>query len=281
MHDKNQHALNNYKNIQITTIYSIHDIEKYDLTIFDCVYSPSEPINVALYPNTKFIFGPHFSVFPNEKLLLLKGYKNVIYNSLSEWVVNVWKSFEITHDLNILPIPFGIDTFKFDEIKPIQERKEIFIYMKSRNPNDLAFIQHFLEEKKISYTIFSYRNRYKEEDYLNYLKNAKYGIWLDAHESQGFALQEALSCNVPLFVWNVKSMNQEYRSNYQDFPATTIPYWDKRCGEFFHSSEEIESMFELFLSKLETYQPRKFILENVSMEACEKKLIEIINTIEL
>jgi hypothetical protein len=245
------------------------------------VYSPSESIHVDLYPNTKFIFGPHFSVFPNEKLLPIKGYSNVIYNSLSEWVVNLWKSFEITNDLNILPIPFGVDTLKFDEIKPIQEKNEIFVYIKSRDPKELEYICGFLKNKNISYTIFSYSNRYTETEYLHFLQNAKYGIWIGRHESQGFALQEALSCNVPLLVWNVKSMNQEYGYSYADLPATTISYWDERCGEFFHSSEEIESMFELFLSKLETYQPRKFILENVSMDVCEQKLIEIINNIEL
>ena len=52
--------------------------------------------------------------------------------------------------------------------------------------------------------------------FFNYLQNSKYGIWLDAHESQGFALQEALSCNVPLLVWNISSMNQEYNSTYNN-----------------------------------------------------------------
>ena len=80
-------------------------------------------------------------------------------------------------------------------------------------------------------------------------------MWLDAHESQGFALQEALSCNVPLFVWNITSMRQEYGSSYNDIPATTIPYWDERCGEYFYNINELEDKFNLFLSKLETYKP--------------------------
>ena len=66
------------------------------------------------------------------------------------------------------------------------------------------------------------------------IANSKYGIILDAHESQGFAIEEALSCNVPLLVWNVSSMSQEEGGNYQHIPATSIPYWDKRCGENFY-----------------------------------------------
>ena len=33
---------------------------------FDVVYSPSQPLNVEKYPDVKFIFGPHFSVFPEK-----------------------------------------------------------------------------------------------------------------------------------------------------------------------------------------------------------------------
>ena len=62
--------------------------------------------------------------------------------------------------------------------------------------------------------------KYPEEEYIKYLQESKYGIWLGAHESQGFALEEALAINVPLLVWNVKYMSQEVRSNYKDIFAT-------------------------------------------------------------
>ena len=42
---------------------NINDINHYDI-----IYSPSEPIDVSKYPTKKFIFGPHFSVFPNHKI---------------------------------------------------------------------------------------------------------------------------------------------------------------------------------------------------------------------
>ena len=74
-------------------------------------------------------------------------------------------------------------------------------------------------------------------------------------------------------------MRQEYGSSYNDIPATTIPYWDERCGEYFYNINELEDKFNLFLSKLETYKPREYILENLSMEVCEQKLIEIIKNI--
>lgn len=280
MHNKNQHALNHYKNIEFVTIHSPEQIRNYDLSLFDCVYSPCEPIDVSLYPNTKFLFGPHFSIFPDEKLLKIKG-ENHVLNLLSEWVANIWKNNPLCKNINIKCIPFGVDTERFNEIKPWNQRNKVFLYTKHRNSDDLNKIQHFLQYKNVEYKIFDYHRRYNENEYIDYLHDSKYAIILDAHESQGFGIQEALSCNVPLFVWSVKSMNQEAGQNYQDFPATSIPYWEERCGEYFHEFEEIESKFELFLSKLEldNYRPREYILENLSMEICEKKMMDLINNI--
>ena len=281
MHHKNQHALNHYKNIEFVTIHSPEQIGNFDLSLFDCVYSPSLSIDVSLYPNTKFLFGPHLSVFPDEKLLKIKGEKT-IYIQPSRWVIDLWKIyFPICDNLPLKVLPFGVDTECFNEIKPWNQRNKVFLYTKHRNSDDLKKIQHFLQYKNIEYKIFDYDQRYNENEYIDYLHDSKYAIFLDAHESQGFAIQEALACNVPLFVWSVKSMNQELGTNYQDFPATSIPYWDERCGEYFHEFEEMETIFDLFLSKLElgNYRPREYILENLSMEICEKKMMDLINNI--
>jgi glycosyltransferase involved in cell wall biosynthesis len=140
-------------------------------------------------------------------------------------------------------------------------------------------MESFLKSKSIEYFVFSYDTKYNENTYIEYLKNSKYGIWVGRHESQGFALEEALSCDIPLLVWNVKSMNEEYRQNYEDIPATVIPYWNERCGEYFYNIQELEETFNKFISKIETYRPREYILENLSMELCEKKFIDIIENI--
>ena len=279
MHHKNHHALTHYKNIQLFIINKPEDLDSIDLTQFDCVYSPATPINASKYPATKFIFGPHFSVFPVEHQIQMVKSKNSVYNLLCPWVVNYWKPYKICNELKIVTFPFGIDTARFNEGS--QNKTEIIIYYKHRNPSELKFIVDELNKLSIKFSIFSYKHRYDENTYIDCLKRAKYCIWLDAHESQGFALQEALSCNVPLLVWSITSMNQEYGQNYKDIPATTIPHWDERCGEFFYKSDEFIKTFETFLSKLDTYKPREFILENLSEEVCEAKLIKIINDITI
>jgi hypothetical protein len=249
-----------------------------DIPNYDVIYSPSQPINPANYPNKKFIFGPHFSVFPNHHQLQSLHTKNSIYIHPSEWAAQVWRNMGAEQFLPIKSFPFTVDTTKFNS-NSSNERTEVFLYNKQRNPEELNFLTTFLNEQNIKYRLFDYSTGYKEAEYIDTLKKSKYGIWLGRHESQGFALEEALACDVPLLVWNAQTMNQENGSNYQPIPCTSIPYWDSRCGEYFHSAAELPTTFQTFQSKLKitnTYQPRQYILENLSLKKCAERFMELI-----
>lgn len=283
MHHKLLHSIINYKNITLTEVNDINQVHEDELRTYDAIYSPGLPIDVKKYHYCKFIFGPQFSVFPdNPSAIEMIKNKNSFYAIPSKWVIELWKNYNFRNmnlckDLNIVALPFGVDTEMFKPRIPVCDKNRVFLYKKSRSHNDYNVITQFLQKRNIDFKVFSYNQKYSENEYLEYLQHAKYGIWVGIHESQGFALQEALSCDVPLFVWNVTSMNQEIGPNYDNHPATTIPYWDERCGEYFHRQDDMERTFDLFLSKLHTYNPRDYVVENLSLDLCERKLIEYIN----
>jgi hypothetical protein len=271
LHHKNYNALCKYKNIDIVD----------NINIADVIYSPGEYL--PIHPEKICIYGPHFSVFPNNKFFnLLKEWKNnACYIMPSYWCIDLWANYMNNNiKSKMYALPFGVETDLFNEIKPLTNRNNVFIYIKNRDPNEINFICNFLNNQKISYNIFNYTIGYQEEDYLNYLQNSKYGIIINRHESQGFAIEEALSCNVPLLVWNVRSMKQEWGCNYDDYSATSIPYWDDNCGEYFHDAEELPEIFDKFMKKLEYYQPRNYILENLSIDKCNQKFVNLINKLK-
>ncbi len=292
IHEKNRQGLT--KILHHLQAQNQTHIEKYkfgsiaDIPHYDIIYSPSQAINTALYPNQKFIFGPHFSTFPDVKQLhtfQAHKYKNSIYIQPSEWVVQLWKNMDAEQCLPVRPFAFPVDTDKFTPLLAAAERNSVFLYYKHRDPNELKMVIDFLSQRHINYRLFDYNQRYNEADYLAYLQQCKYGIILDAHESQGFAIEEALSCDVPLLVWNAQTMNQEYNSHYQPIPCTSIPYWDNRCGEFFHRPEELAVAFQTFQTKLNNspqqysprqYSPRQYILENLSTEKCAAAFNELV-----
>ena len=127
------------------------------------------------------------------------------------------------------------------------------------------------------------------DQYLSILRTSRFGIWIGSHESQGFALQEALSTNVPLVVWNVKSMFDEYNRHnevsYKEdqrvykLKATTVPYWDKRCGELFTEKEEFDAKVMQMSQNYTTYNPRQYVVEFLSPKACYKRLLATLATL--
>jgi len=276
MHAKNLNSMMNYKDLDMDILKDIDEIDRVDLSKYDCVYSPSHPIDVSKYPNTKFVFGPHFSVFPQEKVLPILDSETVVYIQPSQWCIDSWNEFPICKTLKMASIPFGVDTDLFHDVLPSKLRTKVFIYFKTRRPEELMLIENLLRSQDIDYTIFNYDTRYDEQDYIRFLQRAKYGIWLGRHESQGFALEEALSCNIPLFVWDVNTMNQEYGQNYPECPATTIPYFDKRCGKAIKNPDNILNDFQSFLKDIENFSPRQYVLDNLSYDACSKKWITLI-----
>lgn len=252
---------------------NINEIDKYDI-----IYSPNQPIDASKYPDKKFIFGPHFSVFPDSRLININNiHKNSIYIQPSKWAANTWRNMNVENIIKIKEFPFPVEIDKFRPSKN-NKKTEVFIYFKRRKSQELSFVESFLNKKNISYKIFNYIEKYSEEDYLRYLQSAKYGIIVDAHESQGFAIEEALSCDVPLLVWKVKYMSQEEGGNYPDIPCTNIAYWDKRCGEFFEEKENFEEIYYKFINKLETYKPRKYILEYLTPKKCGENFVKLINS---
>jgi len=273
IHPKNKRALELYKNIQFYMV-SLQNIGGIDLSMYDGVYSSSEPVDVAKYPGIKWVFGPHFSVFPDQKLLPIRS-PNCSYILPSAWTVTLWESSEICRGVRLENVPFAVEVDKFCETAPIYGRDKVFVYYKSRDPAELRFLETVLAANGINYKLFHYEHKYDEKEYLACLQEAKFGIWLGRHESQGFALEEALSCNVPLLVWNVSSLNQEYGQRYPDMYATVIPYWDERCGEYFYNRDDLVETLQRFLSKLYTYRPREYVLENLSPEVCEERFMKL------
>ena len=153
----------------------------------------------------------------------------------------------------------------------------------------------------MEYFQFDYEDRYEESDYIEYLKYSKYGIRVGIHESQGYAMQEAFSMGLPLLVYDVKSMRNEYYwekdrvtkkkvalkcsfcdcNQSADLSATSVSTKSPLMGEVVNSMEDMENIWKTILRRVENhvYNPREVEMEVESPKACANRLMKRITII--
>lgn len=219
--------------------------------------------------NTKIIIGPLYNFVQLKKIeKLIHNYVNIKLAVASEVVkLGIMKNvnFDIP-DKKILILPVGIQVKNTKRSK--FEDKTCLIYFKKRSLEELESITSFLEAKKISYKIFKYGN-YKNKDLINFAKKCHFGIILNKTESQGIAILEIMSTNLPLLIFDFEKM---YIEN-EELEGTSVPYWSKECGLKLKEVNALETNLNYFLKNLNQYSPGKYISSNLSFEKTGKKLI--------
>lgn len=172
----------------------------------------------------------------------------------------------------ILVFPIGIESKKNIKYKKNIRNEECLIYFKNRLDIELEQVTNFLEAKGIQYRIMKY-GQYENKKLKLYSKTNKYGILLCGTESQGFAVQEMMLQNLPLYVWDKKT--GYFEGNL--ISGTSVSLWNDLCGAKVENFEDFKLNFENFLNNLNTYQPQKLINENLTFEKFKENLLASFN----
>jgi glycosyltransferase involved in cell wall biosynthesis len=215
-----------------------------------------------------------FKRYPNVKRFLVPG----------EWMR---KMFEPYYGDNVLVWPVGIDTSYW---KPQAGEKKIdfLIYDKIRWQHKeqeaelTAPITGILIQQNISFHFIKYGD-YTHAGLMDKLKVSKAVIFLCEHETQGSAYQQILATNTPILAWDRGGYWQDpyyYPDKAKYQPVSSVPYWDERCGVKFADAGEFEEKLRLFLSKLNEFKPRDYIMENLTLEICAEKYLQIYRQVE-
>jgi glycosyltransferase involved in cell wall biosynthesis len=244
--------------------------EKYKINFLVHYDEYAYPKHEKLEHSTCFI-GPQFWPFNDYGKFLIEHPE--YYNKIivpSKWVENKFiDKFNFPKN-KICIWPVGIE--KLNTKKEIEF--DCLIYFKRRSTHELKIVEDFFASLGISYQVISYGN-YQDDDLEKLCSKCKFCFLLNGTESQGIAVQQIMSSNTPLLVWDVTEwtdQGEEYKVS-----ATSIPYWSDECGKVFYDRDDIEITFFEFCDKINEYNPRKYIEENLSFEKSVKKLMEIIN----
>jgi len=146
------------------------------------------------------------------------------------------------------------------------------VYYKRRDEASLSKVRELLADRHITYNLMEY-GQYSQNALEILAPESDFCFVLNGTESQGIAIQEIMSYNTPMFVWDIKSW--EDQGPEWSVPATSIPYWSPDCGEWFVNPDDMEFTFNQFYSRIGEYNPRKYIEDNLSYKKSVEKLLEI------
>lgn len=208
--------------------------------------------------------GPNLVVVPQESERILNSDKidRIVLNS--EWTKEFYEK-ECPNLIGKICIwAVGVDT-EFWSPSSVKKRRNTNILVYNKNQNDLyvkllPILEQYGEVDVIKYS------EYTSKEYKQALNDAAFMVWLSATESQGLALLEALSMDVPVLAWDPgqwEYYSQELEKEFIYRNASSSPYFSSQCGLKFKSSEEFESKLIEFMHEMKKlrFKPRNYLFQ--------------------
>lgn len=182
----------------------------------------------------------------------------------------------------------GIDTDTYAPRPTVAKEFDFLIYNKVRWPGELPEPDLYqrclaeLDRRRLSYVEVRY-GRYpggKEGAYHDLVARSRAMLFLCENETQGIAYNEALSMDVPILAWNPGCWLDPTRHAHHlsHCHASSVPYWDDRCGEQFVRLEELSPVLDRFLDRQRRggYRPRDFALETFDLGRCARHYVALL-----
>jgi len=151
---------------------------------------------------------------------------------------------------------------------------KFLVYFKRRSIEDLDSVLSFLNEKECDYLVLKYGS-YSQEEFNQALQECSHGIIVDGPETQGIAIQEIMSSNMPILIWdNLEYFEDGVPEEYTKNPVpTSAHYFSAECGEKVYSEDEFKETFDKFMKT--QYTPKEYVKRELSYEITIKKLFAL------
>lgn len=220
--------------------------------------------HLSKHKTRSILLGPNLFVLPTDNPDLCISFDHFV--TPSKWVKNLYEQFSVMQHKHIHVWPVGIDTKEWTDSTISSDglggdEIDCFIYFKNRTEQDLAVVEALCRKFTIKYKVIKYGS-YSESELKNLCAISKFAILLTGTESQGIAYMQILSTNTPCYVFN--SPVWQSGDKKISTAASSVPYFDDRCGVV--TNDVNLEHFKDFIDGVNFFQPRKYILENHTLE---------------
>lgn len=214
------------------------------------------------------VAGPNLCMFPNELKLESAASLPDFYVLPSEWSRQRWLKFDQKFPVPVITAFAGVDAVAWTRDKTTAGTRRALIYNKY---NDEALAREcagVLAQCGYASDCLRY-GAFQPREYRQRLQQADVMIYLSRSESQGIALFEAWSMNVPTFV---------LKRGLGEHGAVPAPYLSPTTGAFFDTLADLESKLNALRSMEQKFSPRQWIDEFGSDEQATRALLDKVLT---
>ena len=238
-----------------------------------CLQWMDEHLSVSDFTGKKALMGPNIWETPSERPYLIDRFSDFVVPS--QWVKEKHMSDPSIVDKSVHVWSGGIET---DIWKPVdfQPDFDCFIYYKNLPKEECQLVCDAVSSFGLKAVMIEYGS-YHEQQLFEVCYRSKFAILLTNTESQGYAYMQILSTGTPCLV--IDKGHWTSRDGSVTFPATSVPYFDARCGKLI--STLTHENLGTFIDGLAEYAPRDYILENHTVEISTQKYLEILENVEL
>ena len=102
------------------------------------------------------------------------------------------------------------------------------------------------------------------------------GVFLSTFETQGLALAEAWSMDVPTMVWDPRGKAEWRGRSFRS--GSSAPYLTAATGRLWRTLDELEPVLRAALAERSAFHPREWVVAHMTDAICSAALYDIIRT---
>ena len=229
---------------------------------------------IDILSETNLTLGPNIDWFNAGNVDVVSQLKQVKILVPHHWVILTIEQV-LPKNCRILVWYSGIDTVFWQRSKNDPRLLKVLIYVKNlRDVENRAHAEDYLRNRQIDYEVLEYGS-YSQSQFKTVLNQVNAAIWIGGTESQGLALLECWTMNVPTLVLK----NTIWRSpDGRVYPASSAPFMSAAAGRFSNSDVFCEEDFEDFFSTLKSFSPREWVEEPFSLTNCASRLLVLLES---
>jgi hypothetical protein len=175
------------------------------------------------------------------------------------------------------PCPAGVDTEWWKPAEGVRTNTAL-VYWKSGDERFCEQVERIvracgLEPRRLR-SVLDDHSTFRPEEYRQILDQSVIAIFLSDSETQGLALAEAWSMDVPTVAWDPRGQAAWRGRAFES--RSSAPYLTSATGRLWRTVDELEPVLRDALAGRSGFHPREWVLANMTDAICSAALLKII-----